>query len=151
MRRDPSLLRRTFTIEEIYPPELRCHDEGLATHGAAVDADSFGGHTALIATVVSQPSLWMNHIAKPQVAPFTQLLLDHGADPNARASLRKRLHPGYGPNTLHEYRDVTPLSWGERFHRMIFVGEPAMRLIREQGGRVRPSGRLQPCPRKPPA
>lgn len=167
--RDPQLLRRTFSHEEIYPPELGCHDEVLATHGtplagatllhmcvdydemeiarwllargmgvdarAAVDVDGFGGHTALFATVVSQPSYGMNRGWTPQVAPFTELLLDHGADPNARASLRKQLHPGYGEDTLQEYRDVTPLSWGERFRNKLFVSEPAMRLIAERGGR----------------
>ena len=102
---------------------------------AAVDADGFGGHTALFATVVSQPAFWMHHHATPQSAPFTELLLEHGADPNARASLRKQLHPGYGPDTMHEYRDVTPLAWGERFHNRKFVSEPAMRLIAERGGR----------------
>ena len=168
LRRDPHLLRRTFRHEEIYPPELGCHDEVLATHGtplagatllhmcvdydemeiarwlldrgmdvdarAAVDADGFGGHTALFATVVSQPNYWTNRRGS-QVAPFTRLLLDHGADPNARASLRKQLHPGYGEDTLHEYRDVTPLSWGERFHNKLFVSDPAMRLIAERLGR----------------
>ncbi len=168
LRRDANLLSRTFSIEEIYPPEFGCHDEVLATHGtplagatllhmcvdydemeiarwlldrgmnvdakAAVDADGFGGHTALFATVVSQPNFWMNHQNRPQVAPVTQLLLDRGADPNVRASLRKQLHPGYGEDTMHEYRDVTALSWGERFHRKIFVSAPAMRLIVERGG-----------------
>jgi ankyrin repeat protein len=170
LRRDPDLLRRTFAHEEIFPPELGCHDEILATHGtplhgatllhmavdydemeiahwllaqgmnvderAALDRDGFGGHTALFATVVSQPNFWMNHLGKTPAAPFTQLLLDHGADPNARASLRKQLHPGYGPDTMHEYRDVTPLGWGERFHRKIFVSEEAMRLIAEGGGQA---------------
>jgi hypothetical protein len=105
---------------------------------AAVDADGFGGHTALFATVVSQPNFWMNYGEKAQVAPFTELLLDHGADPNARASLRKQLHPGYGPkydvDTLYEYRHVTPLAWGKRFHARVFVSEPAMHLIAERGG-----------------
>ncbi|MGH7419876.1 MAG: ankyrin repeat domain-containing protein [Candidatus Rokuibacteriota bacterium] len=169
LRRDPGLLSRPFSHEQIYPPELGCHDEVLATHGtplagatllhmcvdydeleiarwllergmdvdarAAVDADGFGGHTALFGTVVSQPNFWMNHGGKPQVAPFTRLLLDRGADPNVRASLRKQLHPGYGEDTLHVYRDVTPLSWGERFHGRMFVSAPAMRLIAERGGR----------------
>lgn len=169
LRRDPGLLRRTFRHEEIYPPELGCHDEVLATHGtpldgatllhmcvdydeleiarwliargmdvnarAAVDAEGFGGHTALFATVVSQPNFWMNYHHGPPVAPFTELLLAHGADPNVRASLRKQLHPGYGEDTLHEYRDVTALSWGERFHRQIFVSRPAMALIAAAGGR----------------
>ena len=168
LRRDPRLLRRTFTHEEIYPPEIGCHEDPLSTQGtplagttllhmcvdydemdiakwlisrgmnvdekAAVDADGFGGHTALFGTVVSQPNFWMNYKGQAQVAPFTQLLLDHGADPNVRASLRKRLHPGYGPDSIHEYRDVTPLSWGERFHSKVFVSEPAMRLIVEKGG-----------------
>jgi hypothetical protein len=168
LSRDPKMLRRTFAHEEIYPPDLGCHDEVLATHGtplagatllhmcvdydemeiaqwlldrgmdvdakAAVDADGFGGHTALFATVVSQPNFWMNHLGKPQTAPFTQLLLDRGADPNARASLRKQLHPGYGPDTLHEFRDVTPLSWGERFHGKKHVNAEALRLIAERGG-----------------
>jgi len=172
LRRDPALLTRTFTHEEIYPPELGCHDEIQATQGtplkgttllhmcadydeieiaqwlleqgmdvdakATVDADGFGGHTALFATVVSQPNFWMNYQNKPQVAPFTQLLLDHGADPNAVASLRKQLHPGYGPemdvDTTYEYRDVTPLAWGRRFHAKVFVSEPALGLIVERGG-----------------
>jgi len=101
---------------------------------AAVDADGFGGHTALFATAVSQPNFWTNR-AGGDDAPFTRLLLDHGADPNARASLRKQLHPGYGPDTLHEYRDVTALAWGRRFHRREFVSETALRLIAERGGR----------------
>ena len=171
LRRDPRLLRRTFTHDEIYPPKLGCHDEVLATHGtplagttllhmcidydemeiarwliergmdvnarAAVDADGFGGHTALFSTVVSQPAYWMNHGRKAKSAPFTELLLNHGADPNVRASLRKQLHPGYGAaEKLHEYRDVTPLSWGERFHNKLFVNEAAVRLIAERGGRA---------------
>jgi len=102
---------------------------------AAIDAEGFGGHTPLFATVVSQPNFWINHLQKPDEAPFTRLLLDHGADPNLRASLRKQLHPGYGEDTLHEYRDVTPLSWGKRFHREKFVSQEALRLIAEGGGR----------------
>ena len=111
-------------------------DAGSSGREAAVDRDGFGGHTALFATVVSQPNFWMNYgRGRSQVAPFTELLLEHGADPNARASLRKQLHPGYGPDTLREYRDVTPLSWGQRFHGRIFVSEPAMKLIAEAAGR----------------
>jgi hypothetical protein len=165
---DPSLLSRTFTHEEIFPPQLGCHNEILATHGtplagttllhmcmdynemeiarwllakgmnvdakASVDADGFGGHTALFATVVSQPNFWMNHNDLSKVAPLTELLLQHGADPNARASLRKQLHPGYGEEIMHEYCDVTPLSWGQQFHKKVFVSEPAMKLIAASGG-----------------
>lgn len=172
LRRDPDLLRRTFTHEEIYPPDLGCHDEVLATQGtplagttllhmcvdfdemeiarwllergmdpnvkAAVDREGFGGHTALFATVVSQPNFWMNLLHLPQVAPFTQLLLDHGADPNVRGSLRKKLHPGYegrfDVENTYEYRNVTPLGWGRQFHAKTFVSEPALKLIEDRGG-----------------
>jgi hypothetical protein len=170
LQRDPGLLGRQFSHAEIYPPELGCHDEVLATHGtplagatllhmcvdydemaiarwllekgmkvdakAAVDRDGFGGHTTLFATVVSQPNFWMNHNRLASVAPFTRLLLDHGADPNALASLRKQLHPGYGPDVLREYRNITPLSWGERFHGRAWVSEAAMKMIAEAGGKI---------------
>jgi hypothetical protein len=170
LRRDPNLLKRTFAHEEIYPAELGCHDEVMATHGtplagttllhmcadydeieiarwllnhgmnvdtqAAVDPEGFGGHTALFSTVVSQPNFWMNHSGEVPVAPFTRLLLEHGANPNVRASLRKVLHPGYEIEGMHEYRDVTPLGWGEQFHFKKLVNTEAMRLISERGGRL---------------
>ena len=169
VRRDPGVLNRTFSHDEIYPPDLRCHDEVLATQGtplkgttllhlcadydefeiakwliakgadvnarAALDAEGFGGHTALFGTVISQPAFWMNHQGRPQETPFTKLLLDHGADPNVRASLRKQLHPGYEKDSpLLEFRDVTALSWGRRYPYRKFVSEPAMNLIAGAGG-----------------
>jgi len=170
LQRDPDLLTRTFRHEEIYPPEMGCHDEVLATHGtplagatllhmcadygeieiarwllergmnvdarAAVDGDGFGGHTALFSTVVSQTNSWRNHHGGTPDASFTRLLLEHGADPNARASLRKELHPGYEIPGMHEYRDVTPLAWGERFHFKKLVNTAAMQLIAEYGGKA---------------
>ncbi len=169
LRRDPQLLSRTFSHEEIYPPELGCHaDHSLALHGtplagttllhicidfdeteiarwliehgadvnakAEVDADGFGGHTPLFGCVVSQAY----SCGLQGDASLARLLLDHGADPNARASLRKRLR--FVPDeSMHEYRDVTPLAWGERFynpgsHCHTWVSKPAMRLIAERGG-----------------
>ena len=168
LKRDPDLLRRTFTHDEIYPPELGGPDELQATTGtplggttllhlcadydeieiahwlidrgmdvnerAAVDADGFGGHTALFGTVVSQGGFWINHYERDPEAPFTRLLLEHGADPNVRASLRKELHPGYEIPGMYEYRDVTPVSWGERFHFKKLVNTAAVEMIRERGG-----------------
>jgi hypothetical protein len=168
VRRDPGLLRRRFAFEEIFPPDMGCHNEVLATHGtplggttllhicadydeieiarwlleqgmdvnerAAVDADGFGGHTALFSTVVSQPNSWMNHYGRVPQAPFTRLLLDYAADVNVRASLRKELHPGYEIPGMYEYRDVTPVSWGDRFHFKKLVNEAAVKMIREAGG-----------------
>jgi hypothetical protein len=80
----------------------------------------------------------MNYLGQEQRAPFTKLLIENGADPNLRASLRKQLHPGYGPkydtSKPFEYRDVTALSWGRQFHAKVFVSQPAMQLIEEAGG-----------------
>jgi ankyrin repeat protein len=102
---------------------------------SAVDASGFGGYTALFATVVSQPNFWMNYRKRgPFVAPFTRLLLDRGADPNIRASTWKQLGPGYEDTARYEYRDVTALSWGRRFHAPIFVSQLALQLIEAVGG-----------------
>ncbi len=111
-------------------------DKGMdANVHSAVGARGFGGYTPLFCTVVSQPNFWMNYNKRgPFVAPLTELLLERGADPNVRASLWKQLHPGHGDPSRHEYRDVTPLSWGRRFHAPIFVSEPALRLIQAAGG-----------------
>jgi hypothetical protein len=172
LARDPGLLHRTFTHEEIYPPEIGCHDEVNATHAtplkgatllhmcadydeleiaqwliargahpntpAAVDAEGFGGHTAIFSTVVSQPAFWMNYNRRRPAydTRIAELFLAHGADVNIRATLRKQLHPGYGKDeVMREYRDVTPLSWGRRFHRKEFVNEAALALVEAAGGR----------------
>jgi len=77
---------------------------------AEIDADGFRRTTPLFGCVVSQSYL----CGRQRDGEFARLLLDHGADPNARASLRKQLR--FVPDeSVHEYRDVTPLSWGERF------------------------------------
>lgn len=170
LRRDPGMLARTFSHEDIYPPELGCHDEINATQGtplkgttllhlcmdydefeiaewliakgadvnarAAVDENGFGGHTPLFCTVVSQPNFWMNYNNRgPFIAPFTELLLRHGADTSIRASIRKKLHWGYGPKydveNWYEYHNVTAAEWGEQFHAKVFVSEPAIQAIRK--------------------
>jgi Ankyrin repeat len=167
LRRDPQMVKRTFSHEDIYPPELGCHsDRSYALHGtplagttllhicvdfdeveiahwlvqrgadvnarAEVDSQGFGGHTPLFGCVVSQSYL----CGRQQDAALARLLLDHSADPNARASLRKQLR--FVPDeTVHEYRDITPLAWGERFHGQRYhewVSRPAMQLIAERGG-----------------
>jgi len=169
LRRDPGITRRTFPLDKIYPPELGCGpDLSYGLHGtpldgttllhicvefdeieiarwliaqgadvnarAEIDADGFGGHTPLFGCVVNNSIL----CGRQRDAAFARLLLDHGADPNARASLRKQLH--FVPDeTMHEYRDVTPLAWGEQFHGQGYhdnwASKPAMQLIAERGGR----------------
>ena len=175
LRRDSGLLRRTFRYEEIFPPELGCHEQrlpGTTLEGAtllhvcvefdelgiarwllergmdpdvtaAVDAGGFGAHTALFGAVVSYPNFWVNYEAggtervKPRDAPFARLLLERGANPNARASLREGVMEGnpYALREVREHRDLTPLGWGAVFHNRMIVSEPAMRLIAAAGGR----------------
>jgi hypothetical protein len=102
---------------------------------SAIDADGFGGYTALFSTVVSQRNFWVNYgKGQPDEARFTRLLLDRGADPNIRASLRARLEEGHGGGPPREYRDVTPLGWGEQYHARIFVSRESLRLIEARGG-----------------
>jgi len=102
---------------------------------AAIDEDGFGGYTALFSTVVSQRNFWVNYgKGEPDEARFTRLLLDRGANPNIRASLRQQLEEGHGGGPLREYRDVTPLGWGERFIGKIFVSKESLRLIEARGG-----------------
>jgi hypothetical protein len=163
---DPGILNRTFSHDAIYPRELGCHDDHslalggtpldgttllhlcvdndemataqfLIAHGADVnakadiDAEGFGGYTALFGCVMSQTY----RCGVRRDDGFARLLLDHGADPNVRASLRKRLR-FIEDESMHEYRDVTPLSWGERFHEQEWINRDAMRLIAERGGRL---------------
>jgi hypothetical protein len=163
LRRDPDLLARTFAHHDIYPLSLGCHaDPTQALHGAPldgttllhlcvdndeldlarwlldrgadpdtraeVDRDGFGGHTALFGCVVSQP--YRNGRRSTAMA---ELLLDRGADPNLRASLRKAL-VGAPDESLHAYRDVTPLALGAAFHDQDFVNPAVMALIAARGG-----------------
>jgi hypothetical protein len=169
LRGDPAITKRTFSLDEIYPAALGCgpdltfglhgtpldgttllhicveFDEieiarWLIDHGAdvnaraAIDGDGFGGQTPLFHCVVNNS--YVN--GRQSDGEFVRLLLDHGADPNASASLRKRLR--FVPDeSMHEYRDVTPMAWGERFHGQQFhysVSKPAMRWIAERGGHV---------------
>ena len=102
---------------------------------AAIEADGFGGYTALFSTVVSQHNFWVNYgKGQPDEARFTRLLLDRGADPNVRASLRARLEEGHGGGPLREFRDVTPLGWGEQYHARVFVSRESLRLVEAAGG-----------------
>jgi hypothetical protein len=102
---------------------------------SATDNDGFGGYTALFSTVVSQHNFWVNYgKGREDDARFTRLLLDRGANPNIRASIRARLEEGHGGGPLREYRDMTPLGWGKQYHAQIFVSQETLRLIEARGG-----------------
>ncbi len=129
-----TLLHMCVDFDEI---EIGCW---LIEHGADVnskadiDADGFGGHTPLFCCVVSQAYM----CGRQRDAKFTKLLLDHGADPNLIASLRKQLR--FVPDeTVHEYHNVTPIAWGQQFHGPgspghTWISTESMNLIADRGG-----------------
>ncbi len=107
---------------------------------AAVDAEGWGGHTALFHAVVAYSHFWANYDTygpphRPDDAVFARMFLDRGADPNARASVRRDIQQmGRGPATRHEHQDATPLAWGERFPYKLLVSRRALELVAERGG-----------------
>jgi ankyrin repeat protein len=153
LRRDPTLLARRFSLREIYPPELGCAADGgmhwtpidgttllhlaidfmereifdwVLERGAdvdaraAVDAEGFGGHTPLFHTVVCGP--WGDET-------YVRALLERGAHPDVRASLRKFLDWREEPR-WHVARDVTAEEWGRRFPDQSWVNDAALRVLR---------------------
>ena len=97
LARDPALLTRTFTFSEIYPPELKCQP---VKHG------SYDEH--LPRTPIANSTLL--HIAvEYDELEIARWLLDHGADPNARAGVDERGFGGHSAlfNAVVSY----PIFW----------------------------------------
>ena len=109
---------------------------------AAIDAVDFGGYTALFSTVVSQRNFRVNYgKGQPDEARFTRLLRGRGprrtfGRPSGHAS-----RTDTAADRFREYRDVTPLGWGERFDAKVFVSRESLRLIEARGG-----GRIRSLP-----
>ena len=64
---------------------------------------------------------------------MARALLEKGANPNAKATLRKALR-FTDDESVHEFHDVTPLAYGQQFQGRGWVNEAAMEMIREFGG-----------------
>jgi len=160
MKRDMDLLRRCFSEAEIFPPELGLQPGGglhvtpvagatllhlsieydeleiaewLLEKGAnpnaraTVDPDGFGGHTPLFHAVVS---LGARDEAK------ARLLLKHGAETNARATIRKQLRDMDSPEKerMFEFHNVTPVGYAKRFQEPRWVSQPTLDLLKAHGG-----------------
>lgn len=159
LARDPKLLQRTFTHQQIFPPELGCHVE----ESLALTAAPCRGATLLhLAAEYEEVDLvrWLlergmdpnvrartdddrrdghtalfhcvAYAARKDEAPVAHLLLERGAEPNARASIRMQLPFA---NHVHEYRDVTPMAWALQFGGHGYACPAARRIIAEHGGR----------------
>lgn len=124
-----SLLHLCVDCDEVELAEWILGKGAPADVPARIDEDGFGGHTALFGCVISQPY----RVGRGQPQRLTELLLSHGANVNARASIRKQFR-FVEDETLHEYRNVTPRSLGETFHDQDWVNKPALQLIVEAGG-----------------
>jgi hypothetical protein len=102
---------------------------------AASDAEGFGsaggggGHTPLFHTVVNLASgMGLHDDSK------ARLLLDHGADPNARATFppEARFHNHAPADPFH---DVTPVGYANRYPDRRCVNAPALAAVIERGGK----------------
>ena len=80
LRKDPSLLRRTFSHEEIFPPELGCHDDVLATQGTPLSG------TTLLHMCADYDEL-----------DIARWLLERGMDPNVKSAVDEDGFGGYTP------------------------------------------------------
>jgi ankyrin repeat protein len=80
LSRDPSLINRTFTHEEIFPPEIGCHDEVLATQGTPL-----GGTTLLHMAI---------EFDEDEIFDW---LIENDADVNARSAIDAYGFGGYTP------------------------------------------------------
>src|SRR5215831_8519036 len=165
--RDPRLFERTFSHQEIFPPQFGCTEyvdtQGTPLHGttllhmcvdwdefeiaewlvekganvnakSAIDQNGFGGYTPLFGVVVCYANFWGNYRGEALDTRFAKLLLDHGADVNVRASIR-RMFEEDGNKIWKEFRDLTPLSWSDVYPWKMLVSQSAMRMIAQRGGR----------------
>jgi hypothetical protein len=152
LRRDPQLLERRFTLNEIYPAECGC---GV---GSGLHWTPIGGGTLLhLAVDFHERELvrWLlaegadaNARAAVDADGFgghtplfnavicgpwhheepTLLLLQHGASKDARASLRKFLDWIEEPR-WHEARDVAAAEWARGFPDQTWANGAALRLL----------------------
>jgi hypothetical protein len=67
---------------------------------------------------------------------LARLLLDRGADANARATFRKQLVDmgDAQKERMREYRHVTPLGFASQFPEPTWVNKAAIEAIKEKGG-----------------
>ena len=157
---DPAFVNGTYRLDEIYPRSMGCSEDPsyglhgtplngagllhmaidydeveigrwLLDHGAdvnlraEVDSDGFGGQTPLFHAVVNQSVSTQQR----KDAYWAKLLIDAGAEVSTRATLRKAIR-FYDDESEHQYRDVSAVEWGERFHGVEWRNLSALALIK---------------------
>lgn len=100
-----------------------------ADQPAAVDRDGFGGFTPLFTAVVCYANRWGNFRGATPDATFGEILLQHGANPGARASIRERVDVEAPVVSWREHRNITAREWGARYHYQPVVNSAVMRML----------------------
>ena len=164
LARDPRMLDRTFTEDEMYQPAIGHprrsfvdaeHDAAGGRHAAASLRRLRRDRDRALADCEGRGCQreggrrrgWLRRphgVVRMRGRPVAEIAMMRsraccsisGADPNARASLRKGLVDAGVDEVMHEFHDVTPLGWGEQFHAQKFVNRAAMQLIAERGGHL---------------
>jgi hypothetical protein len=102
------------------------HDLGATDHARALDR-------AALQSKIETARMIHSMMGSPR--PPANLLGGPAYTLSASGTALLQLHPGYEIPGLHEYRDVTPRSWGERFHFKKLVSGPAIQLLIQRGGK----------------
>ncbi len=89
--------------------------------------DGFGGHGPLHHTVIS---------VGDRSRERAKLLLEHGANPNLRATFRKQLGEMGEPEKekMFEYHNATPIAYARQYQEPAWVNETAIGEIAARGG-----------------
>ena len=159
-RNEPDLIHRRFSLREIFCKPFFDDDmdglhltplEGatllhlameyderdimqwLVENGAdvnamsTIDKDGFGGHTPLFHTTVT---------FIPEDTSKAVFLLENGANPNHRCSLRKQLKytDKRHMEDIHEYKDVTPISFAGQWQGGQNKSIETLKLLKKFGG-----------------
>jgi hypothetical protein len=86
--------------------------------------------------VVTPQSSTLSRRSEGATTPKARLLLERGADPNSRASLRKQLRGADDPEKerMVEFHNVTPIGYGRLFQEPSWISQPALDLLAQYGG-----------------
>jgi len=153
LRRDPDLLERRFTLQDIYPAECGCGKDGSGMHWTPIGGTTLlhlavDFHEREIVAWLLEQGADVNARATVDADGFgghtplfnavvcgpwhheepTRTLLQRGASKDARASLRKFLDWIEEPR-WHEARDVTAADWARGFPDQSWVNGKALRLL----------------------
>ncbi len=116
-----------------------CHDHGVLYINTSVEVwDPYAGAEEQHPT---EKTLYWRHMNVRRMAsawkvPGPTAILEHGANPNVRTTIRKKLEWNGDPERerMHEYHNVTAIGFARQFQEPPWVNEAAITAIQEYGG-----------------